>query len=223
MRARKTSHIPRAALAEGLAGTAAEAAERSGMACGAPGRIRTADAGLRTAALYPLSYGGAVSIVAPAAILPRNLSNESQAVVSGIDIARGGVPTLGGQRTLCHATVWRASGNHSSPNDRVRFACQKPGHGGPRPDDGSARRGTRPDPVDPDHPVVMRHERVPVDHPAARVADRAGHDDVLAVDRPLGPKPRPGSQRRGPDDAVGAGDDVADRGSAQADLPAVRD
>ena len=25
---------------------------------GAPGRIRTADAGLRTAALYPLSYGG---------------------------------------------------------------------------------------------------------------------------------------------------------------------
>src|SRR5689334_12450668 len=27
--------------------------------CGAPGRIRTADASLRTAALYPLSYGGA--------------------------------------------------------------------------------------------------------------------------------------------------------------------
>ena len=26
---------------------------------GAPGRIRTADASLRTAALYPLSYGGA--------------------------------------------------------------------------------------------------------------------------------------------------------------------
>ena len=34
--------------------------------CGAPGRIRTADAGLRTAALYPLSYGGATSILAPA-------------------------------------------------------------------------------------------------------------------------------------------------------------
>jgi hypothetical protein len=32
--------------------------------CGAPGRIRTADAGLRTAALYPLSYGGAAHIVA---------------------------------------------------------------------------------------------------------------------------------------------------------------
>src|SRR5690242_18782194 len=32
--------------------------------CGAPGRIRTADAGLRTAALYPLSYGGATRIVA---------------------------------------------------------------------------------------------------------------------------------------------------------------
>jgi hypothetical protein len=31
--------------------------------CGAPGRIRTADAGLRTAALYPLSYGGAADIV----------------------------------------------------------------------------------------------------------------------------------------------------------------
>jgi hypothetical protein len=30
---------------------------------GAPGRIRTADAGLRTAALYPLSYGGAADIV----------------------------------------------------------------------------------------------------------------------------------------------------------------
>src|SRR6476661_7678225 len=29
----------------------------------APGRIRTADAGLRTAALYPLSYGGATAIV----------------------------------------------------------------------------------------------------------------------------------------------------------------
>ena len=34
------------------------------VAC-APGRIRTADAGLRTAALYPLSYGGADPIVAP--------------------------------------------------------------------------------------------------------------------------------------------------------------
>jgi hypothetical protein len=32
---------------------------------GAPGRIRTADAGLRTAALYPLSYGGAADIVPP--------------------------------------------------------------------------------------------------------------------------------------------------------------
>ena len=30
---------------------------------GAPGRIRTADAGLRTASLYPLSYGGAAAIV----------------------------------------------------------------------------------------------------------------------------------------------------------------
>ena len=30
---------------------------------GAPGRIRTADASLRTAALYPLSYGGAAAIV----------------------------------------------------------------------------------------------------------------------------------------------------------------
>jgi hypothetical protein len=30
---------------------------------GAPGRIRTADASLRTAALYPLSYGGAADIV----------------------------------------------------------------------------------------------------------------------------------------------------------------
>src|SRR5437667_11435283 len=29
----------------------------------APGRIRTADAGLRTASLYPLSYGGAADIV----------------------------------------------------------------------------------------------------------------------------------------------------------------
>ena len=29
----------------------------------APGRTRTADASLRTAALYPLSYGGATSIV----------------------------------------------------------------------------------------------------------------------------------------------------------------
>jgi hypothetical protein len=32
---------------------------RQGVRCGAPGRIRTADASLRTAALYPLSYGGA--------------------------------------------------------------------------------------------------------------------------------------------------------------------
>src|SRR5262249_40574630 len=31
---------------------------------GAPGRTRTADAGLRTASLCPLSYGGAASIVA---------------------------------------------------------------------------------------------------------------------------------------------------------------
>ena len=31
--------------------------------CGAPGRTRTADAGLRTASLCPLSYGGAASIV----------------------------------------------------------------------------------------------------------------------------------------------------------------
>ena len=30
---------------------------------GAPGRIRTADASLRTAALYPLSYGGTADIV----------------------------------------------------------------------------------------------------------------------------------------------------------------
>jgi hypothetical protein len=30
---------------------------------GAPGRTRTADAGLRTASLYPLSYGGADFIV----------------------------------------------------------------------------------------------------------------------------------------------------------------
>ena len=30
----------------------------------APGRTRTADAGLRTASLYPLSYGGAAAIVA---------------------------------------------------------------------------------------------------------------------------------------------------------------
>src|SRR3990172_8784694 len=29
--------------------------------CGAPGRTRTADAGLRTASLYPLSYGGALA------------------------------------------------------------------------------------------------------------------------------------------------------------------
>src|SRR5262245_8891333 len=33
---------------------------------GAPGRTRTADAGLRTASLYPLSYGGAATIVARA-------------------------------------------------------------------------------------------------------------------------------------------------------------
>src|SRR5437868_6774854 len=33
---------------------------------GAPGRTRTADAGLRTASLCPLSYGGAASIVPPA-------------------------------------------------------------------------------------------------------------------------------------------------------------
>ena len=30
----------------------------------APGRTRTADAGLRTASLYPLSYGGAAAIIA---------------------------------------------------------------------------------------------------------------------------------------------------------------
>ena len=36
---------------------------------GAPGRIRTADASLRTAALYPLSYGG------PAAIVPHRASS----------------------------------------------------------------------------------------------------------------------------------------------------
>ena len=33
------------------------------MRCGAPGRTRTADAGLRTASLCPLSYGGAAAIV----------------------------------------------------------------------------------------------------------------------------------------------------------------
>jgi SAM-dependent methyltransferase len=37
---------------------------------GAPGRIRTADASLRTAALYPLSYGGAPAIVAHGRAFP---------------------------------------------------------------------------------------------------------------------------------------------------------
>ena len=36
---------------------------RRAVGSGAPGRIRTADASLRTAALYPLSYGGAADIV----------------------------------------------------------------------------------------------------------------------------------------------------------------
>ena len=40
-------------------GTAA--ADAALLASGAPGRTRTADAGLRTASLYPLSYGGAES------------------------------------------------------------------------------------------------------------------------------------------------------------------
>src|SRR3954452_9236667 len=43
---------------------------------GAPGRIRTADAGLRTAALYPLSYGGATCI------LPRGTTARAQIVPS---------------------------------------------------------------------------------------------------------------------------------------------
>ena len=38
----------------------------SALLCGAPGRTRTADAGLRTASLCPLSYGGADAIVPPA-------------------------------------------------------------------------------------------------------------------------------------------------------------
>jgi hypothetical protein len=36
--------------------------------CGAPGRIRTSDARLRTAALYPLSYGGSSGMVPRPAI-----------------------------------------------------------------------------------------------------------------------------------------------------------
>lgn len=39
---------------------------------GAPGRIRTADAGLRTAALYPLSYGGTEDIVPRPTVRPGN-------------------------------------------------------------------------------------------------------------------------------------------------------
>ena len=40
-------------------GAAVLADNGGGFGLGAPGRIRTADASLRTAALYPLSYGGA--------------------------------------------------------------------------------------------------------------------------------------------------------------------
>ena len=39
--------------------TSGPLAATSFLRCGAPGRTRTADAGLRTASLCPLSYGGA--------------------------------------------------------------------------------------------------------------------------------------------------------------------
>src|SRR6476646_8947993 len=125
---------------------------------GAPGWIRTADAGLRTAALYPLSYGGAGSIV---------------------------------------------------PRRRRR----------------SARRRASADAhhVDPDHPVVVGHVGLVVDHVAVRVAHGAGHHDVLAVHGPLGPIALAAPQRRGPDGGVVALDHVRDLRPAQRHGPAVRD
>src|SRR4051794_13440571 len=51
-------------LTSGVHPTWAEHARRR--ASGAPGRIRPADASLRTAALYPLSYGGARPVYPPA-------------------------------------------------------------------------------------------------------------------------------------------------------------
>jgi hypothetical protein len=50
---------------------------------GAPGRTRTADAGLRTASLCPLSYGGAVAIVPRLGRMSRNSAARSDVIPYG--------------------------------------------------------------------------------------------------------------------------------------------
>src|SRR6478672_4524682 len=131
---------------------------REASGCGAPGRIRTADAGLRTAALYPLSYGGAGSIVT---------------------------------------------------RRRRRSASRRP--------------SADPHHVDPDHPVVMRHVGLVVDHVAVRVPHGPGHDDVLAVHGPLRPIALAAPQRGRLDGGVVAPDHVRDLRLAERHRPAVRD
>src|SRR3954449_9289971 len=60
--------------------------DRGEFASGAPGRIRTADASLRTAALYPLSYGGQGEIVPssrpPVASMPQHAATDGRCAPS---------------------------------------------------------------------------------------------------------------------------------------------
>ena len=60
-------------------------------ASGAPGRIRTADAGLRTASLYPLSYGGAADIV-----LRGWCTDGNRAPRTGVSHGQAAAPPCGG-------------------------------------------------------------------------------------------------------------------------------
>ena len=63
---------------------------------GAPGRTRTADAGLRTASLYPLSYGGAAHRTPPGGWEPRlavDVTSEAASPCGGLSLGpAGGVP-----------------------------------------------------------------------------------------------------------------------------------
>ena len=98
---------------------ACEAVLRDDVAGGAPGRTRTADAGLRTASLCPLSYGGAGSIVPRAtdqAVLVRcraaRLKLRAGSGAAGRDrarpggIGRGRAGSGASRASLCHPSTW---------------------------------------------------------------------------------------------------------------------
>src|SRR5260221_8529467 len=108
----------------------------------APGRIRTADASLRTAALYPLSYGGATAIV-PRAI--RLAARREPASRRGRHGAMAAAPPCGGLFT-------------SRGPRRLHHPVDFPGRPAIRREGllptGAGRGQVRPDEADKDRPTV---------------------------------------------------------------------